>query len=148
MMMVLLALLMGLGVLFGSQALVVDLGYSMVKQGAMQNAADAGAMAAGKLMAGEVALDTSNKAVYQLSDNQTHRQVASRMVDNWPGTVRMDRDPGDGDAYPLNTTWLNTSTYTEFELNSRPVATWQIMSQPPVGVRTNRDPNANDTTYP
>src|SRR5688572_22650162 len=41
--MVLLALLMGLGVMFGMQAVVVDMGYGMGQHGAMQNAADAGA---------------------------------------------------------------------------------------------------------
>src|SRR5262245_49328248 len=53
-MIVFVALLIGLGVLFGSQALVVDLGYSMGQQGVMQNSADAGALAAAKLLASSV----------------------------------------------------------------------------------------------
>jgi hypothetical protein len=81
--MVLLALLMGLGVLFGTQAVVVDMGYGMQQQGVMQNAADAGAMAVGRLMASSVSLDNSGNVVYALTDNQIHQQVADFADDNY-----------------------------------------------------------------
>jgi Flp pilus assembly protein TadG len=127
------ALLMGLGVLFGSQALVVDLGYGMGQHGAMQNAADAGALAAGRLMAGSVSVDVNGKTVYALTDNQIYQQVESLAVANFQGTVRMNRDPQSSDyAYQLHTTWLNTSTYTEFELTHKDeashLATWTVVS--------------------
>ena len=132
-MMVFFALLLGLGVLFGSGAMVVDLGYGMVQQGAMQNAADAGALAAGKLMAGSVSIDGSGNPVYVLTDNQVHQQVASLVVDNFQGTIRMSRDPRATDnTYALHTTWLNTTSFTAFELTALDqvthVATWRLTS--------------------
>jgi hypothetical protein len=132
------ALLMGLGVLFGTQALVVDLGYGMAQHGAMQNAADAGALAAGRLMAGSVSLDTTNKAVYALSDNQVHQQVATLAGANFTGQwVTMPRVPTAADSgYLPGTHWLNTLTGAEFELTTispvtwtRPTATHQIAVQ-------------------
>jgi hypothetical protein len=82
-----LALLVALGVLFGAQAMVVDLGYGMGEQGAMQNAADAGAMAAAKLMAGSVALDSSGNAVYVVSDNQVYQRALSLATPNFVGSL-------------------------------------------------------------
>jgi hypothetical protein len=142
-MIVFLALLLGFGVLFGSSALAVDLGYGMAQQGAMQNAADAGALAAGKLMAGSVSVDANSRTVFALSDNQIHQQVASLVLDNFQGTVRMPRDPTSSDwNYTPRTTWLNRSTYTEFELtsvvqlsNGTHVATWRQISTHQVAVQ-------------
>ncbi len=133
MIIVFVALLMGLGVLFGSQAMIVDLGYGMNQQGTMQNAADAGAMATGRLMAGAVSLGATGKAVYALTDNQIHQQALSLAVSNLQGTVRLARDPITSDyAYSLRTTWLNTTTLTEFELTELDVvhhtATWSSIS--------------------
>jgi hypothetical protein len=71
----------------GVAAMVVDLGYGMVQQGVVQNAADAGALAAGRLMAGSVALDASQKPVYALSDNLIHQQAADLADDNFVGAV-------------------------------------------------------------
>jgi hypothetical protein len=148
---VFLALLMGLGVLFGSQTMIVDLGYGMSQQGTMQNAADAGAMAAGRLMAGSVSLDASGKAVYALTDNQIHQQVQSLVLNNVQGTVRMPRDPTSGDvAYPLHTTWLNTSTFSEFELTAldqvHHVATWTRVSTHQLAVQYLPCPGASAGT--
>ena len=70
MIIVFVALLMGLGVLFGTQALVVDLGYGMGQQGAMQNSADAGALAAAKLLASSVG--NGSPVIYVVSDNQVN----------------------------------------------------------------------------
>lgn len=86
MIIVLIALMMALGVLFGSQALVVDLGYGMGEQGAMQNAADAGSMAAAKLMAGSVAINSSGSAVYVVSDNQIYQRALSLATPNFVGS--------------------------------------------------------------
>jgi hypothetical protein len=139
---VLLALLMGLGVLFGSQALVVDLGYGMGQHGAMQNAADAGALAAGRLMAGSVSLDASNRPVYALSDNQVFERAAAFAGPNFTGQwVVLARNPTAADATGrlLGTHWLNTLTGDEFELTrtspssppawTPPAATHQIAVQ-------------------
>jgi Flp pilus assembly protein TadG len=68
MIVVFLGLMMALGVLFGMQAMVVDLGYDMGQQGVMQNGADAGALAVAKLLASSVA-DTSPIS-YVASDDQ------------------------------------------------------------------------------
>jgi len=65
-----LALLMGTGVLFGMMAMVVDLGFDMGQQGAMQNAADAGALAAAKLLASSVA--NASPINYVVSDSDVH----------------------------------------------------------------------------
>jgi hypothetical protein len=130
---VLVALLMGLGVLFGSQAMIVDLGFGMSRQGTMQNAADAGAMAGGRLMAGAVSLDTTGKAVYALSDNQIHQRVQNLALSNLQAAVRMPRDPTSSDStYSVHTTWLNTTTFATFELTEldqvHHVATWTGVS--------------------
>jgi hypothetical protein len=85
MIIVFLALLMGLGVLFGSQAMVVDLGYSMGQQGAMQNGADAGAMAAARLLASSVG--NASPINYVASDNQVHNIAAQFASYNRPGAM-------------------------------------------------------------
>jgi hypothetical protein len=123
MIVVFLALLMFFGVLFGPGAFVVDLGYGMAQQGAIQNAADAGALAAGKLMAGSVSLDTSGRPVYGLTDNQLHNTVASIAPVNFMGTwVTMGRNPTSADkppTYSVGTMWFNTVTGAEFELTQK-----------------------------
>ena len=77
---VFLALMMASGVFFGILALVVDLGYGMDQQGVMQNAADAGSLAAAQLMAGSVALNSAGQPVYAVSDNEVNSK-AQQFVD-------------------------------------------------------------------
>src|SRR5262249_11577588 len=125
------ALLMGLGVFFGAMAMVVDLGYGMTQRGAMQNAADAGALAVGRLMAGSVALDATGQAVYALSDNQVDQTVCAIAAANFVShPVVMLRDPTSADsAYSVGTHWLNCQTRAEFELTSlSPLVTWSASS--------------------
>jgi hypothetical protein len=120
------ALLMGLGVFFGTMAMVVDLGYGMTQRGAMQNAADAGALAAGRLMAGTVALGSNGNAVYALSDNQLDQTVVTIAAPNFiDHPVVMPRDPTSADSgYSAGTHWLNYQTRDEFELTSLSPVTW------------------------
>jgi hypothetical protein len=66
----LIALLMTSGALFGIMAMVVDIGYGMAQQGAMQTAADAGALSAARLLA--VTVGNASPIIYVSSDNQVH----------------------------------------------------------------------------
>lgn len=67
------AMLMATGVMFGTMALVLDLGFDMGQQGAMQNAADAGALAGARLLASSVG--STNPINYVVSDNDVHNAV-------------------------------------------------------------------------
>jgi hypothetical protein len=67
MMVVIVALLIALGVLFGTQALVVDLGFDMSQHGSMQTAADAGALASARVLAASVG--STSPVNYVVSDN-------------------------------------------------------------------------------
>ncbi len=69
--------LLGFGVLFGMGALVVDLGYGMVQVRTMQNAADAGAIAAARLLAASVGQGpTAGTTAYvSITDGMVHARA-------------------------------------------------------------------------
>jgi hypothetical protein len=73
-----LALFVSSGLMFGIMALVIDLGFDFGQQGALQNGADAGAMATAKLLAGSVVSD-SPEATYGVTDSQL-RSTASDLA--------------------------------------------------------------------
>jgi hypothetical protein len=75
-MIVFVALLMVFGVMFGTGTLAIDLGYSMAEQTLMQNAADAGALAAAKKMASAVSNGNSGP-VFLVADADVHKEAQS-----------------------------------------------------------------------
>jgi hypothetical protein len=89
MIVVFLALLMGLGVIFGTGAMVVDIGYGLGQQGAMQNGADAGALAAGDLLAHSVGYRevASDPVVYVATDRQVNNAAAQFAIYNRGGAL-------------------------------------------------------------
>jgi len=134
------ALLMGLGVMFGSEAMIVDLGYGMGQQGAMQNAADAGAMAAGKLLAGS-ASNGSNGVVYVVTDNQVHQTAQSLADANHP-------DGMSGATYTMAIEYLdcngNASGTPNFTASSDPGLVTDVAAQQKITGARQTTAKAND----
>jgi hypothetical protein len=92
-MIVFFALMIAVGVIFGTGAVVVDGGYGMGQQTLMQTTADASALGAGKLMASSVALDPNNNAIYALRDYDIGQRATALAIGNFqnsglPGTNR------------------------------------------------------------
>ncbi len=88
----LIGLLLTCGVLLGVAALVVDVGYGMAQQGAMQTAADAGALATARLLAASVASDSPVQ--YLTSDTQVHATATqfaayNRVASGFAATYQM-----------------------------------------------------------
>ena len=86
MIIVFLALLMASGVLFGTGALVVDVGYGMGQQAVMQNSADAAALAAAKILASSVG-NTDPYVLYVASDSQVNATAMQFATYNRSGTT-------------------------------------------------------------
>jgi Flp pilus assembly protein TadG len=85
MIVVFVALLMGLGVIFGTGAMVVDVGYGMGQQGAMQNGADAAALAAANLLAGSVG--NATPVTYVTTDAQVNTTAVQFATYNRGGAL-------------------------------------------------------------
>jgi hypothetical protein len=73
-MMIFFAIMIATGVIFGTGAVVVDAGYGLGQQAAMQNAADAGALAGAELMARNITSSPTG-AVYQVGDAAVQAQA-------------------------------------------------------------------------
>jgi hypothetical protein len=71
-------------VLFGIAALVVDAGYGMAEVRVMQNSADAGAMAAARLLAASVSKGPSGSTVYVTTDSAVHARALDLAAANRP----------------------------------------------------------------
>jgi Putative Flp pilus-assembly TadE/G-like len=89
-------LMIGLGVMFGMAALVVDVGYGMIQGRAMQNGADAAVLAGAKLLAGSVSVVSGGGIAYTVNNGVLHTKVESFADYNRPA----DLDPTRS-AYPL-----------------------------------------------
>src|SRR5262249_24632876 len=73
------ALMIVAGVIFGTGTVAVDLGHTMDQQTVMQNSADAGVLAAARLMAGSVTNGTSGP-VFMVPRSQVY-QTAKNIAD-------------------------------------------------------------------
>jgi Flp pilus assembly protein TadG len=111
------ALMIGLGVLFGMAALVTDLGYGMGQVRAMQNGADSGSIAGALLLAGSVAPAAGGGIVYIVDNGALHTKVSEFTGYNRPGglqgatyQVAVEYRPCPGQSAPAgDATWTNQS---------------------------------------
>jgi hypothetical protein len=93
-MMIFFALMIALGVIFGTGAVVIDGGYGMAQQTVMQNAADAGALAGAKLMANQVTTGSNNTVIYMVKDRDVFNQASTFASSNYSRST-------DGATYSL-----------------------------------------------
>jgi hypothetical protein len=89
-------LMIGLGVMFGMAALVMDTGFGMVQGRAMQNGADAGVMAGANLLGQSVSPVSGGGIAYTVNNGVLHTLVDSFAGYNRPANLGATRS-----AYPL-----------------------------------------------
>src|SRR5688572_10118553 len=77
-------LLFGLGAMFGVLALGIDAGYGMLQVRAMQNGADAGAMAAAKLASGSVVSDGAGGIIFTIPNGTVYEKAREFAFYNHP----------------------------------------------------------------
>jgi hypothetical protein len=80
-------LLIGLGVMFGMLALVVDVGFGMSQIRGMQNGADAGSVAAAKLAASSISAGPGGAIVYLISNDDVHNKAVEFAALNRPASL-------------------------------------------------------------
>src|SRR5438874_3655020 len=128
---------MGLGVMFGILALGVDAGFGMVQVRAMQNGADAGALAAANLVAGSATDGGGGVVAFAVANGDVQSKAEEFAASNRPANVGLLDLPAMASLLAPPIAYAQVSTPTE------------TPTQPPTLTPTpSRTPTPSPTTRP